>query len=251
MKTVLVTGASSGYGLSTARLFHAQGWRVVATMRTPHTDPDAPSERWRVLPLDVTREASIGAALDACGPLDVLVNNAGIGGFGPLEAMSMEQIRALFETNTLGTIAMSRAVLPGFRARGGGVVVNVTSSATFAPMPLVAPYTATKAAIEGFTASLAHELAALNVRVKLVEPGYCPTTRFTQNSGSRIVTRAPEAYASLVSRVLAGAARPGEVTTPGDVAQAVLRAALDPSDRLRYPAGVDAVAIAPPDVGAR
>ncbi len=89
----------------------------------------------------------------------------------------------MFETNTFGVMAMTQAVLPQFRARRSGVVVNVTSSATLAPMPLVAAYTASKTAIEGFTGSLAHELAAFGVRVKLVEPGYGPTTRFTENTG--------------------------------------------------------------------
>ncbi|MCB9673369.1 MAG: SDR family oxidoreductase [Alphaproteobacteria bacterium] len=243
-KTVLVTGASSGYGLATALRFHADGWSVVAAART--RSGRAPSERWREVPLDVTDEASIAAAIESAGPVDVLVNNAGIGGFGPVEATPMAHVRALFETNALGTIAMTRAVIPQLRVRGSGVIVNVTSSATFVPMPLVAPYTASKMAVEGFTASLAHELEELNIRVKLVEPGYGPSTRFTASSASRVVTDAPAAYGPLVARMLEGASRPGLVTTPEEVAEVVVRAATDPSDRLRYAAGPDAVAIAPP-----
>ena len=184
MKTVLITGCSSGYGLETARHFHAQGWNVIATMRTPREDVLPRSERLRVLALDVTKPESIAAALEASGPIDVLVNNAGIGLVGAFEATPMATAREVFETNTFGVMAMTQAVLPQFRARRSGVVVNVTSSVTLAPMPLVAVYTASKMAIEGFTASLALELEAFNVRVKLVEPGYGPTTRFTSNGGT-------------------------------------------------------------------
>ena len=182
MKTVLITGCSSGCGLETARHFHAQGWNVIATMRTPRDDVLPRSERLRVLPLDVTRPDSIAAVLAASGPFDVLVNNAGIGLFGAFEATPMAMVREIFETNTFGMMAMTQAVLPQFRAQRSGIVVNVTSSAVLAPMPLVAAYTASKTAIEGFTGSLAHELAVFGVSVKLVEPGYGPTTRFTSNS---------------------------------------------------------------------
>ena len=171
MATALITGTSSGYGLETARLFAARGWDVIATMRTPREDLFADAERVRVLPLDVTSPDSIAAAVEASGPVDVLVNNAGIGAFGAFEATPLELARVVFETNTFGVMAMTQAVLPGMRERGGGVVVNVTSSATLAPMPLVSIYTASKTAIEGFTASLAFELAAVGVQAKLVEPG--------------------------------------------------------------------------------
>ena len=171
MKTVLITGCSSGYGLETARHFHAQGWNVVATMRTPREDVLPRSERLRVLALDVTKLERITAALEASGPIDVLVNNAGIGLFGAFEATPMATVREVFETNTFGVMAMTQAVLPQMRARRSGVVVNVTSSATLAPFPLVAVYTASKTAIEGFTGSLAHELAGFGVRARLVEPG--------------------------------------------------------------------------------
>src|SRR6201988_803025 len=194
-KTVLITGCSSGYGLETARHFHSQGWNVIATMRTPNDDVLPPSDRIRVLALDVTKPQSIAAVLEASGPIDVLVNNAGIGLFGAFEATPMATVRDVFETNTFGVMAMTQAVLPQFRARRSGVVVNVTSSATLAPMPLVAVYTASKMAIEGFTASLAFELAFFDVRVKLVEPGYGPTTRFASNVGSRMEGVIPDAYA--------------------------------------------------------
>jgi NAD(P)-dependent dehydrogenase (short-subunit alcohol dehydrogenase family) len=244
MNTVLITGCSSGYGLETACHFHAQGWNVVATMRNPREDVLPLSERLRVVALDVTKPDSIAAALAASGPVDVLVNNAGIGAFGAFEATPMGMARDVFETNTFGVMAMTQAVLPQLRERRSGVVVNVTSSVTLMPMPLVAVYTASKMAIEGFTASLALELEAFNVRVKLVEPGYGPTTRFTANTGSRLEGLIPEAYTAFAQRVFAAIAQPGAVTTESDVAEAVYRAATDGSGQLRFPAGADAVALA-------
>jgi len=244
MKTVLITGCSSGYGLVTAHHFHEQGWNVIASMRTPREGVLPRSERLRVLPLDVTKPDSIATALEASGPIDALVNNAGVGLMGALEATPMAQARLIFETNTFGVMAMTQAVLPQFRARRSGVVVNVTSSVTLAPMPLVSVYTASKIAIEGFTASLAHELHAFNVRVKLVEPGYGPTTRFMQNSDTRIEDAIPAPYMPFAAPILAAFAQPAVVTTENDVAEAVCRAANDMSRQLHYPAGPDAVALA-------
>ncbi len=243
MKTVLITGCSSGYGLETARYFHAQGWNVIATMRTPRDGVLPRSERLRVLPLDVTKPQSIAEAIEAAGPLDVLVNNAGIGLFGAFEVTPMATIREVFETNTFGMIAMTQAVLPQFRERRSGVVVNVTSSATLQPMPMVAAYTASKMAIEGFTASLSFELEAFGVRVKLVEPGYGPGTAFTANGGARMQGLIPEAYAPYAQSLFALLGQQSAVTTAADVAAGVWQAVSDESARLRFPAGPDAVAL--------
>jgi len=251
MKTVLITGCSSGYGLETARHFHAQGWNVVATMRSPREDLLPRSDRMRVLPLDVTSPQSIAAVVEISGPIDVLVNNAGIGLFGAFEATPMATVREIFDTNTFGVMAMTQAVLPQLRARRAGVVVNVTSSATLAPMPLVAAYTASKTAVEGFTASLAFELEAFNVGVKLVEPGYAPTTRFTDNGNERMQGLSTEAYAPLAQRIFASFAQISAVTTEADVAEAVWCAATDRSGQLRFPAGADAVALARASQGAQ
>ena len=241
---MLITGCSSGYGLETARYFHAQGWNVIATMRTPRTDILFESEQLRVLALDVTKPESIAEALEASGPIDVLVNNAGIGLFGALEATPMAKIRDIFETNTFGTMAMTQAVIPQFREQRSGVIVNVTSSATLAPMPLVAAYTASKAAIEGFTESLAHELKDFNVQVKLVQPGYAPSTRFTQNTDVRMEDVLPAPYLPFAQPILAAFAKPGLVTIAPDVAEGIWRAANDTTGQLRFPAGPDAVALA-------
>ena len=244
MNTVLITGCSSGYGQETARHFHAKGWNVIATMRTPRDGALPRSERMRILPLDVTDMDSIAAALDQAGPIDALVNNAGIGVVGAFEATPMAHVRKIFETNTFGVMAMTQAVLPQLRTRQSGMIINVTSSVTLAPMPLVAAYTASKAAIEGFTGSLAHELDAFGIRVKLVEPGYGPSTRFTQNVQMPIETAIPETYAPYGQSVLAAFGHPSAVTTERDVAEVIWRAANDSSARLKYPAGPDAVALA-------
>lgn len=244
MKTALITGCSSGYGLETARHFHAKGWDVIATMRTPREDVLPRSERLRVVALDVTKPESIATALEVSGPIDVLVNNAGIGVVGAFEATPMTTTREVFETNTFGVLAMTQAVVPQFRQRRSGVVVNVTSSVTLTPMPLAAVYTASKMAIEGFTASLAHELEFFNVRVKLVEPGYAPSTRFTNNGLRRMEGLIPEPYAPFAEPIFAAFAQPAAVTTESDVAEAVYRAANDVSGQLRFPAGADAVELA-------
>lgn len=244
MKTVLITGCSSGYGLETARDFLARGWKVIATMRTPREGLFPAAENLRVLALDVTRPDSIRHALEAAGSIDVLVNNAGIGLFGAFEATPMATVREIFETNTFGVMAMCQAVIPQFRERRAGTIVNVTSSTTLAPFPLVATYTASKAAIEGFTASLEHELKVFDVRVKLVEPGYGPSTRFAANGQQRMQGLIPPAYEAFANSVFSGFANVSEVTKPADVAEGIWRAANDTSDQLRFPAGADAVALA-------
>jgi NAD(P)-dependent dehydrogenase (short-subunit alcohol dehydrogenase family) len=243
MKTVLITGCSSGFGLETARYFLDRDWKVVATMRAPREDVLPRSEHLRVLALDVTDPESIRHAVEAAGPIDVLVNNAGIGVLGALEGTSMQTAREVFETNTLGTIAMTQAVLPQFRQRNAGVVVNVTSSVTLKPLSLLSVYTASKAAVNAFTESLALELQPFNVRVNLVLPGRAPETRFVENAQPRMQGGIPDAYADLAQRVFADWAQSSAITRAADVAEAVWRAANDPSCPLRIAAGADALAL--------
>lgn len=244
MKTVLITGCSSGYGLETARHFLANGWNVVATMRTPHKNLLPPSNNLHVVALDVTKPETIARALDRSGPIDVLVNNAGIGLFGAFEATPMTTVREIFETNTFGVMAMCQALIPQFRERRSGTIVNVTSSVTLAAFPLAAAYTASKTSIDGFTGSLEHELKSFNVRVKLVEPGYGPSTSFTQNGQQRMQGLITEPYASFAHAVFAGLSNITAVTRGRDVAEVIWRAAHDTSDRLHFAAGADAVALA-------
>jgi NAD(P)-dependent dehydrogenase (short-subunit alcohol dehydrogenase family) len=242
MKTILITGCSSGFGLETARLFLERQWNVVATMRTPREGLLPRSDRLRVLALDVTDANSIRQAVEAAGPLDVLVNNAGIGWLNALEGTPMSIAREVFETNTLGTMAVTQAVLPQFRQRKGGVVVNVTSSVTLRSLPLLSVYTASKAAVNAFTESLALELEPCGIRVRLVLPGRSPETRFGDNARSRMKDGFPEAYASLAQSIMARLQTATAASTrSSDVGEAVWRAVNDPSCPMRLPAGADAV----------
>jgi NAD(P)-dependent dehydrogenase (short-subunit alcohol dehydrogenase family) len=241
MKTILITGCSSGFGLEIAKYFLGYDWKVVATMRTPREDVLPRSEHLRVLALDVTDPESIRHAVEAAGPIDALVNNAGFGAASPFELTPMATVREVFETNTFGTMAVTQAVLPQLRQRQAGVVVNVTSSVTLKSIPLIASYTASKAAVNAFTEVLALELQQFNVRVRLVLPGRSPETRFADNAHSRMHGLDHEAYADLVKSVFASFGEPGPVTHARDVAEAVWRAVNDPSSPMRIPAGADAV----------
>lgn len=244
MKTVLITGCSSGYGLETARHFLTNDWKVVATMRKPDAGVLPPSQNLRILPLDVTSDESIAAAVAAAGPIDALVNNAGIGLVGAFEATPLTHIRKVFDTNTFGVMTMCQAVIPQMRARRSGVIVNVTSTVTMKPFPLAAAYKSSKQAIDGFTQSLAEELAYFGIRTKMVEPGHAPTTRFTVNSSINPQDLIPEAYAGFAAPIFAAFNKPQKTTKASDVAQAVWAAVQDTSGQLRFPAGEDAVEIA-------
>ena len=248
MKTILITGCSSGFGVEIARFFVEKGWRVVATMRTPRADILPVSDNLTVVKLDVRDPDSIRAALDQAGPIDVLVNNAGIGWMNVVEGTPGDTLRDLFETNTFGTIAMMQAVLPQFRERREGVIVNVSSGVTLKPLPLLAAYTASKAAVNAFTESAAIELAPYGIRLRLVLPGRAPDTSFSQTARGRLQDEGgfPAPYADFVKEIFGARERQGDglVTHPSDVVAAVWRAATDPSSPMRIPAGADAVALA-------
>jgi NAD(P)-dependent dehydrogenase (short-subunit alcohol dehydrogenase family) len=242
--TILITGTSSGYGKATAELFLTRGWNVVATMRRPDPAVLPASSRLKVLPLDVTDSGSIERAIAdgtaAFGAIDVLVNNAGIGLASSVEATPNKTIREIFETNTFGVFATCRAVIPHMRAQGGGVIVNVTSSAAIAPTPLLAIYAASKFAVEGFTESLSYELEQFSIRTRLVEPGYAPTTNFTANAGAHHHGLIPSDYAAFAQAFFATMADyPTPYCTEAEVAEAVYMAATEDGRRIRYPAGAD------------
>jgi len=247
--TVLITGCSSGFGMASAELFLARGWNVIATMRSPKKGLFEPSERLLVTALDVTDSNSVSKAIAEgiarFGQIDVLVNNAGVGSFSAFEATPDEVIRQVFETNTFGVMTVARAIVRHMRERGSGRIVNVTSSVGIAPMPLVAVYTASKYAIEGFSESLGYELGNFGVQVKVVEPGLAPSTSFGHNSGGRREDLIPEAYSAYADRYLKSMQDyPTSYTTEADVAEAVYAAATDEEERLRYPAGADSVMLA-------
>lgn len=240
MKTILITGCSSGFGLEIARHFLERDWQVIATMRTPRADVLPPSERLRVLALDVTDADSVAAAVEAAGPVDVLVNNAGVGAAAPFELTDPALARSLFETNTIGTMAMTQAILPQFRERGAGTIVNVTSTVTLKALPLLSMYTASKAAVNALTACMAIELAPFGIDVRIVLPGRAPATRFGDNAHRQGLDSA--VYADLIEQTVARITdESGPITHATDVAEAVWRAVTDPAAPMRIPAGEDAL----------
>ncbi len=241
MSTILITGCSSGFGLETAKLFFERGWDVIATMRTPIPELLPVSERLRILALDVTNPASIADAVKAAGPIDVLVNNAGFGAPAPIELTAPETVQSLFQTNTIGTLAMIQAVLPQMRQRRAGVIVNVTSTVTVKTLPVIGIYRASKAAVNAFTESLSVEMEPFGVRVHIVLPGRSPETRFGENARPHLRGLDDPDYAPLIQQFIKNVQDDtGPVTYAPDVAKAVWRAATDPSAPLRIPGGADA-----------
>lgn len=241
MPTILITGCSSGFGLETAKLFLEKGWDVIATMRTPNEDLLPASERLRVLALDVTDSTSIAQTVEAAGRVDVLVNNAGFGAPSPVELTAPETVQALFQTNTIGTLAMVQAVVPQMRRRRAGVVINVTSTVTVKTLPVVGVYRASKAAVNAFTESLAVEMKPFGVRVHIVLPGRSPETSFGANARPHLRGMDDPDYAPLLQQFVKSVQQDtGPVTHAADVAEAVWRAATDPSAPLRIPGGADA-----------
>jgi NADP-dependent 3-hydroxy acid dehydrogenase YdfG len=236
-KTVLITGASSGFGKDAALLFKEKGWNVSATMRTPEK-----AEAWTkpaglfTPTLDVTDRASMKSAIDRTmqqfGGIDVLVNNAGFALLGPLEGASVEDIKKQFDTNVLGVVGMIQMVLPIMREAGGGVIVNVSSMGGLLSFPLLSAYHATKFAIEGLTETLQYEVAQHAIRLKLVEPGGAKTSF----GGSSMIKTAHPAYHALMSGFeKASSSMEARLPGPEKVAKMIYRAATDNSSRLRYP----------------
>ena len=234
-KTVLITGASSGIGRASADLFLKRGWNVVATARRPEVLSEwASSDRALALRLDVTDPASIAAAVGTAqarfGGIDVLVNNAGVGLAGPIEAVTPAELKAHFDTNFFGLVDVTRAVLPGMRAGRNGLIINVTSIVGRFGVPFLAPYNAAKFAVEGLTEGMHYELKPFGIRVKLIEPGGVRS----EFAHPWSMNPAYEPAQSAVKAVMTagGASSPG----PEGVAEVILKAAQDRSDRLRYPA---------------
>lgn len=240
MPRILITGCSSGFGQAITAQFLDQGWEVIATMRSPCAEGLPVSDRLTVLPLDVTDPDSIAAAIADAGPIDALVNNAGVGMLNVLEGAEIAKAREMFEINVLGAMAMTRAVMPAMRERQTGVIVNISSSVTLRPLPALSIYTASKAALNAFTESFALEAAEFGVRARLVLPGSAKTTSFGQNAVARMGMDIPEAYAPFVQAYFQSVRSTTEKTEVSDVAQAVWRAVTDETAPMKLPAGADA-----------
>ena len=247
-KTILITGASSGIGRATARYFQQRGWNVIATMRTPGSETELTElDNVLVTRLDVQDSDSIAAAvaegIGRFGRIDVLLNNAGYGAYGLLEATPVEKIRRQFDVNVIGLLETTKAVLPHFRANRSGVIVNISSIGGKMTFPLGALYHGSKFAVEGLSEALSFEMESIGVRVKIVEPGMIKIDfggRSFDFSNDESLTE----YQELVDKLFAAFGALGEGgSEPEVVAEVIYRAATDGTDQLRYTAGPDAAEI--------
>jgi NAD(P)-dependent dehydrogenase (short-subunit alcohol dehydrogenase family) len=235
-KTILITGASSGIGKASALYFARKGWNVAATLRDLRSaDAALKHPQISLFPLDVTHRASIslaiGEALSRYHKIDVLLNNAGYGLFGPVEATEGEQLERQFATNFFGLAEVTRQVLPVMREAGGGLILNVSSIVGRLALPYASSYVATKFAVEGLSEAMRYELKPFNIRVKLIEPGSI-VTEFGQGSKEVAVSKP---YRGGMDKFLAVFARGNSSgAKPVEVAKVIYRAANDKSDRLRY-----------------
>jgi NAD(P)-dependent dehydrogenase (short-subunit alcohol dehydrogenase family) len=249
-KTIVITGASSGIGKATARLFLDKGWNVVATMRNPAAEKDLKEQaRLKLLGLDVQDpegpKAAVAEAIGTYGRIDVWLNNAGYGAFGPVEAGRRNEIERQFDVNVFGLIACVQAVAPHFRERKAGVLINISSIGGIMTVPAYAVYNATKFAVEGLSEGLWYELGTFGVKVKVIEPGAIKTEFGGRSQDVWDVSRVP-AYAPFMDKVSAARAQYiSNSSTPELVAEVIYRAATEPSDRMRYIAGADARRLIP------
>lgn len=243
-KTILITGASSGLGKTVAKLFQINGWNVIATMRNPINETELVSlSNVLVTKLDVTDIASIENAvklgIDKFGRIDVLVNNAGYGAYGPLESFSKDKILKQFNTNVIGLIDTTRAVLPHFRKNGSGIIINISSIGGQIAFPLGSLYHGTKFAVEGFSEALSYEVEQFGGRVKIIEPGSINTdfaTRSIDNSNDETMYE----YQPLIKKVMGAVDNIYKnASKANEIATVVYNAATDNKNKLRYVAGKD------------
>jgi NAD(P)-dependent dehydrogenase (short-subunit alcohol dehydrogenase family) len=247
-RTVVVTGASSGFGRLTAEAFAADGWHVYATMRNPASKnaqaaADLEAAGISVVELDVTNDASVDAAaktiLAGAGALDVLVNNAGTGYFGIEEAFTPSAVEAQFATNVVGPLRVNRAFLPGMRAKKSGLVVFVSSVVGRFVVPFGGIYVASKWALEALAETLSYEVAPFNIDVAIVEPGAYPTEIFGNTFGAddASVVASYGDVAKIADQVSSGLGASAQGKDPKDVADAILRLANAPAGQrpLRTP----------------
>jgi NAD(P)-dependent dehydrogenase (short-subunit alcohol dehydrogenase family) len=242
-KAIFITGASSGLGRATAKLFASKGWRVIASMRDPEREKELGEiSGITLMALDVTDPHEIESVAEqvvASGGVDVVFNNAGYGLAGALEGLTDEQIVRLVNTNMLGTIRTTKAFLPHFREKRAGLFINTTSLGGLTAFPFNSIYHATKWAIEGWSESMAFELNQFGIGIKTIEPGGIRTDFFTRS----LDTGRHPVYDALVNRVMGMISDPKQMATyssPEQIAEVVYEAATDGKDQLRYLAGADA-----------
>jgi NADP-dependent 3-hydroxy acid dehydrogenase YdfG len=243
-KTILITGASSGIGKATAIYFQKQGWNVIATMRSPEKDIELKTlENIHVEKLDVLDLASINTAIQngiqKYGKIDALINNAGYGAYGPLESFPIENIVKQFNTNVIGLMDVTRAIIPHFRENKNGVIVNISSIGGQMTFALGSLYHGTKFAVEGISESLYYEMNEIGVKVKIVEPGFIATDfggRSFDFQAGQI-----EEYKPIINALMKQWQNPNnKISPPSLVAEVIFNAVTDGTNQLRYRAGDDA-----------
>ena len=243
-KTILITGASSGIGRATAKLFHENGWNVIATMRKPEEEKELNHlENVFVTHLDVTDPVSITHAVHLgivkFGKIDVLLNNAGYGVYGPLEATATDKIEQQFATNVFGLLNVTKTVLPHFRKNRSGMIINISSMGGKITFPLGALYHGTKFAVEGISEALHFEMATIGVKVKIIEPGMVNTDfggRSLDFNNDESLTE----YQGLIKSVFEQFDTAQQSASPASaIAEVIYDAATDNLQQLRYIAGMD------------
>lgn len=241
-QTVFITGASSGIGRATAVFFQENGWNVVATMRNPEKETELNTlENVAVVACDVTDTNSIKKAIQVAvekfGKIDTLINNAGYYLIGVFEASTDKEIRQQIETNLLGTIQVTKEVVPLFREQQSGLIINLSSIAGAMAVPLQSMYHATKWGVEGFSESLQYELKQFDIRVKIIQPGVIKTDFFGR---SMVVAekKGLKEYAAYSEKIVDSLSDSGtQGSDPKGVAKTIYRAATDNKKKLRYPTG--------------
>jgi NAD(P)-dependent dehydrogenase (short-subunit alcohol dehydrogenase family) len=242
--TIFITGASSGLGKATAKLFQSKGWGVIATMRNPEAETELSQlENVTLLPLDVTNLEQIKTTVAKAISLhhiDVVFNNAGYGLMGAMEALSDEQILKQINTNLLGVLRVTHAFIPYFRENKGGVFISTTSMGGLLAFPLHSIYHATKFAVEGWSESMSFELGLHNIKIKTVAPGGIATDfigRSLDRSSKPEYKELEDKLFALIDGMMQSA------STAEQIAEVVYEAATDGKDQIRYVAGEDARAM--------
>jgi len=246
-KTILITGCSSGIGRMTAKYFQEKGWNVVATVRNhPEQDKELNAlDNVLVTALDVTKEDtiknSISQAVEKFGKIDVLLNNAGYGSYGILEATPEKAIRMQFDVNVIGTLLVSKNVIPYMRKAGEGTIINISSMGGKITFPLGTLYHGSKFAVEGMSEALSFELEAIGIKVKMIEPGMINTNFEETVTKNMYIDQDQTEYGEFLQKVMEGMQKAGSVNSePIVVAEKIYEAATDGKNQLRYIAGADA-----------
>ncbi|WP_308991990.1 SDR family oxidoreductase [Mariniflexile litorale] len=237
-KTIFITGASSGLGKATAKLFASKGWTVIAAMRQPEKETELIQlPNIHLLKLDISHKKQIAEAAskaEKISPIDVLFNNAAYGLMGAFEGTTSEQLEQQINTNFLGTILVTKSFLPYFRARKSGTIITATSSTANIPYPYIAVYAATKSALETWTEGMSYELNEFGIHIKTIVPAFMQTN-FGNNAQMVLHPEYQEKFNQYITAIKTDSSIKRD--TPESIADVVYQAATDNKKQLHYTAG--------------